>query len=298
VLIGALPQSGRWRGWLAESTDQPHLVEGLDAVARRLGGLSRRWRFDPMSTVAQPRSGRLQVSFGPIAGHYAVGIDVCPAYHAWRKGAVEKAAGVITQRWWRTLGDDVTQDQAQAGLDRLCVRLDGRQRRRDGIATTVGALAEAEGLRPVPARYPAVLEVSRTISNQARISFRGNIYSVPPGHTGRHVLVRHRLGEVALEVVTDTGVVLARHRRAPDGAGAVVCSPEHVAALQKVVLANFADRPPCRRKHRRPPTAAALAEADRIRGAIDAVEGQQVVADFARYAAATRPIRAQGGEAQ
>ena len=60
------------------------------------------------------------------------------------------------------------------------------------------------------------------------------------------MLVRHRLGEVALEVVTDTGVVLARHRRAPDGAGAVVCAPEHVAALQKVVLANFADRPPCR----------------------------------------------------
>lgn len=99
VLIGALPHSGRWRGWLAESTDQPHLVEGLDAVARRLGGLSRRWRFDRMSTVAQPQSGRLQVSFGPIARHYAVGIDVCPAYHAWRKGAVEKAAGVITQRW-------------------------------------------------------------------------------------------------------------------------------------------------------------------------------------------------------
>jgi hypothetical protein len=46
VLIGALPCSGRWRGWLAESTDQPHLVEGLDAVTHRLGGLSRRWRFD------------------------------------------------------------------------------------------------------------------------------------------------------------------------------------------------------------------------------------------------------------
>jgi hypothetical protein len=73
------------------------------------------------------------VSFEPIARHYAVGIDVCPAYHAWRKGAVEKAAGVITQRWSRTLGDEVTADQAQAGLDRLCVRLDGPKRRREGI---------------------------------------------------------------------------------------------------------------------------------------------------------------------
>ena len=137
------------------------------------------------------------MSFGPIARHYAVGIDVCPAYHAWRKGAVEKAAGVITQRWSRTLGDEVTADQAQAGLDRLCVRLDGRKRRREGITTTVGALAQAEGLRPVPARYPAVLGVSRTVSNQARISFRGNTYSVPPGHTGRRLLVRHRLGDAA-----------------------------------------------------------------------------------------------------
>ena len=301
VLIGALPHSGRWRGWLAESTDQPHLVEGLDAVARRLGGLSRRWRFDRMSTVAQPQSGRLQVSFGPIARHYAVGIDVCPAYHAWRKGAVEKAAGVITQRWWRTLGDEVTADQAQAGLDRLCVRLDGRKRIRDGNATTVGALADAEGLRLVPAPYPAALEVSRTVSNQAFIAFRGNTYSVPPGHTGRRVLVHHRLGDTVLEVATDTGVVLARHRRAADGAGAVVRAPEHVAALEKVVLANFADRPPCRRKHRRPPTAEALAEADRIRGKDQALQGQQVVADFARYAAAARPIRAtrhDGGEAR
>jgi hypothetical protein len=42
----------------------------------------------------------------------------------------------------------------------------------------------------------------------------------------------------------------------------------------------------------------ALAEADRIRGAIDGVEGEQVVADFARYAAAARPMRpAHDGEA-
>ena len=110
--------------------------------------------------------------------------------------------------------------------------------------------------------------------------------------------MRHRLGDVALDVVTDTGVVLARHRRAPDGAGAVVLADEHVAALEKVVLANFADRPPCRRKHRRPPSAEALAEADRIRSTTEPLEGEQVVADFARYAAAARPMRLahDGGE--
>jgi len=45
-------------------------------------------------------------------------------------------------------------------------------------------------------------------------------------------------------------------------------------------LANFADRPPCRRKHRRPPSAEALAEADRIRRHNQPLEGEQVVADF------------------
>jgi hypothetical protein len=106
------------------------------------------------------------------------------------------------------------------------------------------------------------------------------------------------LSDAVLEVATDTGVVLARHRCAPDGAGAVVRADEHVAALEKVVLADFADRPPCRRKHRRPPTTQALAEAERIRAGSDSVDGQQVVADFARYAAATRPIRPahHGGE--
>lgn len=296
VLIGSLPHSGRWRAWLAEATDQAHLIEGLDAVARRLGGISRRWRFDRMTTVAAPKTGRLQPSFGPVALHYGVEIKLCPAYHAWRKGSVEKGAQVMAQRWWRTLADDRTHAQAQASLDRLCVRLDGRKRKRDGAVTTVGALAEAEPLRAVPAPFAAVLEVQRTVTNQALIAFRGNRYSVPPGHTDQRVLVRHRLGAITLDVLTATGVMLARHRREPDGLGAVVRAPEHVAALEKVVLANFADQPPCRRKHRRPPSPAALAQAEHIRATragAGSVAGEQVVLDFAAYAAAARPLRGQ-----
>lgn len=298
VLVGVLPASSRWRGWLAESTDQPHLVEGLDQVVHRLGGLTRRWRFDRMSTVAHPKSGRLQPSFGPIALHYQVGIDLCPAYHAWRKGAVEKAVQVITQRWWRTVGDELSQAQAQASLDRLCVRLDARKRMADGGRTTVGALAEAEPLRPVPAPFAAVLEVRRTVTGQALVSFRGNAYSVPPGHTGQLVRVRHRLDDTTVEVVTEAGVTLARHRREPDGIGKIVRAEEHVAAVEKVVLATFADRPPCRRKRRRPPTPEALAEAERIRRGRGAVAGDQVVLDFARYAADTRPLTTGGPHEQ
>jgi hypothetical protein len=54
-------------------------------------------------------------------------------------------------------------------------------------------------------------------------------------------------------------------------------------------------RPPCRRKHCDPPTPGVL-EVDRARTKCRAVEGKQVITDFARYTAAALPtrIRARG----
>lgn len=291
LLLGVLPHSSRWRGWLAECEDQPHLIEGLHQVTVRLGGLTQRWRFDRMATVCHPGSGRITASFGPVALHYQVGISICPSRHAWRKGAVEKSAHTIAQRWWRTLPDDVTPAAAQASLDRICVRFDARKRTRDGVRTTVGELADAEPLRPVPAPFGAVLQVERTVSNQAQIAFRGNRYSLLPGHAGEAVTVRHKLGTTTLDVTGRHGALLAHHVRQADGAGAVVRLDEHVRALTKVVLANFSDREPCRRKIRRPPSAEALAEADRLREKRSGVgDGEHVVIDFAGYVAQTRPI--------
>jgi transposase len=292
LLLGTLAHSSRWRGWLAESEDQPHLIEGLHQVATGLGGLTGRWRFDRMATVCHPGSGRITASFGPVAVHYQVGIAICPSRHAWRKGAVEKSAHTIAQRWWRTLPEDATISQAQTSLDRLCVKLDVRRRVRDGVRTTVGELAEAEPLRAMPAPFPAITEVARTVSNQALISFRGNRYSVPPGHAGQQVTVRHQLGTTVLQVGTGGGTLLARHVRQPDGAAAVVRADEHVTALRKVALGNLADQQPCRAKTRRPPSAAALAEADRLRRARagGVADGDHVVIDFADYAGQARPL--------
>lgn len=291
LLVGALAHSSRWRGVLADSEDQPHLIEALDAVSRRLGGLPGQWRFDRMATVCDPGSGRILPSFGAVAVHYGVGVRVCPSRHAWRKGVVEKANHSAAQRWWRTVGDEASVAAAQASLDRLCTRLDGRRRVRGGARTTVGALADAEPLRPMPAVYPATLSGSRTVSAQALVAFRGNFYSVPPGHGGTVVDVRHRLGEATLDVVDPAGIILARHRREPDGAGMICRSAEHVRALSKAVLSAFTDQRPCRSKERRPPSAAALAEADRISRPAP-MSGERVVVDFAAYAGAVRPLGA------
>jgi hypothetical protein len=298
LLLGVLPHSSRWRGWIAECEDQPHLIEGLHQVTVRLGGLTQRWRFDRMATVCHPGSGRIKASFGPVALHYQVGISICPSRHAWRKGAVEKSAHTIAQRWWRTLGDDVTVAAAQASLDRICVSFDARTRTRDGVRTTVGELADAEPLRPVPAQFPTMLEVERTVTNQAQIAFRGNKYSLLPGHSGELVTVRDNLGATTLDVIDRHGALLAHHVRHADGAGAVVRLDEHVTALTKLVLGNFSDRDPCWRKTRRLPSPEALAEAERLRhNRSGRNDGDQVVIDFAGYAAQTRPISGTDTEA-
>ncbi len=293
LLVGSLAHSSRWRAVLAESEDQPHLIEALDGVVRRLGGVSCYWRFDRMATVCHPASGRVTASFAAVASHYGAGVRICPPYRGQRKGVVEKANHTAAQRWWRTLADELTPAGAQANVDRFCVRVgDTRTRRRDdGERVTVAELAATEPLAPVPtAPYPAAVTVTRTVSAQALVAFRGNTYSVPPGMAGRELIVRSQLGQPYLEVGTETGVVLARHRRAVDGAGAVVRDAGHVTALEQAVLTGFSDRAPCRPKTRRPPSQAARAEATRLRGDPEPEPGNGQVLDFAAYAAAVTPI--------
>lgn len=296
LLVGALSHSSRWRGLLAEAEDQAHLVEGLHAVSGRLGGVSQRWRFDRMATVCHPESGRITASFAAVAKHYGVGVDICPARHGNRKGVVEKANHSLAQRWWRTLPDELSVDQAQAHLDAFCVRVgDGRTRMREGQPITVGALAEQEKLRALPDQaYPVTVQVSRIVSAQALVAFRGNFYSIGPGMREATVLVRHRLGAASLDVLTPAGIVLARHHREPDGAGVIARHDEHVIALETAALQGFSGQLPCARKVRRPPSPAALAAADVLRGEPASTPGQRVVIDFAAYITAANAATTTG----
>jgi transposase len=165
LLVGSLAHSGRWRAVLADCEDFPHLIEALDRVTRKLGGLTRRWRFDRMATVCSPATGTVSAAFAQAAKHYAVGVDLCPPRHGNRKGVVEKANHSAAQRWWRTVADDATVTAAGQSLDELCERLDRRTRRRNGQRVTVAELAAGEGLRAAPTTaYPAELAVARTVS--------------------------------------------------------------------------------------------------------------------------------------
>jgi len=191
LLVGALAHSAKARGWFSEAKDTAHLIAAMDGVFRRLGGLTKRVRIDAIEGGVIPGTRTLVPAFADACRHYGVGVDICPARRGNRKGVVEKANDYITQAWWRT-ADVTTPEQAQASLDGFCSRV-GDLRPRE--QATVGVLAAAERLRPVPREpYRAVIEVLRKVSWGALVSFEGNRYSVPPAFVDATVIVSHRLG--------------------------------------------------------------------------------------------------------
>jgi transposase len=286
LLVGTLSHSGKCRAVFAESEDQAQLVGAIDGVLRRLGGTARRWRTDRMATVCDPGSGRLHPSFAAVARYYGVAVDVCPARRANRKGAVESANHFITQRFWRTARLRDMAD-AQRGLDRFLAST-GDARRRD--RRSVGQVARDERLRPLPAApYPATVSVARRVGPSALVSYQGNRYSLTPGLEGAEVEVRHRLGQAELEILAASGAVVARHRMASPGAGALVRSELHRAALEEVVLGAFTTQRPCTRKANRPPGEGALAAAAALRA--DVRDGAEVVVDLGAWARAAEGAR-------
>lgn len=275
VLLGTLPHSSRVRGVISSSMDQAHLVEAIDGVLRRLGGTARAWRTDRLATVIVPGTADVQASFAPVAKHYGVVIRPCPPRRGNRKGAVEASVRYLCGRWWRTMTAR-TMAEAQASLDRFCTTVGDARPRGDA---TVGALADAEPLLPLPpVAYPATLEVSVPVAVDATVAFRGARYSVPPGLIGAGLTVRHRLGSPTLEVVAPSGALVAVHRLA---AGGLVRLPEHRIALERAVLGAFSSEPPCERKGNHPPGPVARAAAAALRRD---PEAREVVVDLARYA--------------
>ncbi len=279
-LLGTLAHSGRTREVLACSMDQPHLVEAIDGVLRRLGGTTRKWRTDRLATVIKPGTAEVQASFVPVAKHYGAIVVPCPPRRGNRKGAVECGVKFMCGRWWRTM-TATTMEEAQVSLDRFWstigdarLRPPGRYAEPgtlvDGVRPTwptVGELAATEVLMALPAvPFPATISEVHRVDDRATVAFRGNRYSVNPGLGGSELTLRHRLGTATVEIFTPAGLLLVAHRLAPPGAGMVVRTPAHRAALEAVVLSQFSSARPCDRKANRPPGTAALAERAKLLG--------------------------------
>jgi len=179
---------------------------------------------------------------------------------------VEKVNHTAAQRWWRTLADEATVEQAQASLDRFArVRGDTRLRATADGRSSVAVVAKTEPLLPVPAApYPVIVSETRSASRQALVSYRGNRYSVPPELAAAQVVVSHPVGAEFIDIATVSGIVIARHRMAADGLGVMVRDSGHVIALDTAAMATAITGRPHRRKERIPPGPVAKAAAAQL----------------------------------
>ena len=212
------------------------------------------------------RDGRVTASFAGVAKHYSVAVAVCPPRRGNRKGVVEKANLTAAQRWWRTLPDDVTPEQAQADLDRFCsTRADTRMRATPEGKSTVAAVADSEPLAPAPAApYPVIIAEQRSASRQALVAYRGNRYSVPPELAAAQVVVTRPVGGEFIDIATTAGIVIARHKLLADGLGGTVRDSGHVIALDAAAMAAANTGRAHRRKERIPPGPEARAAAAKL----------------------------------
>ena len=305
LLVGALAHSGRWRGVLAESTDQPHLIDAPAPGLRRAGradpqpGGSTGW--PPSATRAR---GQVTASFAAVAKHYGVSVAICPPRRGNRKGVVEKANHTAAQRWWRTLADDVTVEQAQAALGPVVSRCAATPAcaRPPTARPPWPPSPRAEPLRPAAGAVPG--RPGRARGSPARrrwSSFRGNHYSVPPELARAHVTViaparrgRHRAGHQR-PGSSSPATTSPRPGPAPPSA-----TPDTSWPWNAPRMAAFTTAAPHRRKQRIPPGPAARAAAAALRARHSAPApstpdtaptgeaSAEVVVDLARYAAAAQ----------
>jgi len=266
--------------------DLPHLLAAMTSVLALLGGLTRDWRFDRMRTVLDPANGDLTAQFAAFAKHHGVQAIVCRPRSGNRKGVVEKNNHTAAQRWWRTLPEATTLEQAQAGFAAFAARQDRRKREGEAGSTTARAMFAAERLRPLPpAPFPVIVTEQRTATRQALIDWRGNRYSVPPELAAARVAVHWRLGAATIDIATAAGTVIARHRLAEPGLGVTIRDTGHVTALETIAMASAPPGRPHRRKERIPPGSVALHAAAVLTGAI---EPDTTVINLAAYEQASK----------
>ena len=283
VLLGTLSHSGRTRGVLSESMDQPHLIEAMDAVMRRLGGTARKWRTDRLATVIVPGSADVQASFAPVAKHYGAIVAPCPPRRGNRKGAVECGVKFCCGRWWRTM-TATTAEEAQVSLDRFWsttgdarLRPPGRYAEPDELAGNERTSspwpssrqnwprrgADGASRRPLPGHHRG--RAARRRAGQRGLSGQPLLGRPGDGRHRAHAATAPRHRHTARSS-RPPGPCSCRTVLATPGAGQMVRTAEHRAALEAVVLGQFSAARPCDRKANRPPGREALAERARLVG--------------------------------
>ena len=214
---------------------QVSIFEAVELCLRHFGGAPKELLIDNAKAFvldANPAHFRWNPQFLELCGHYRLKPRACRPYRAQTKGKVERPFFYLEQQFLkgRVFPSFAHFLQALAAFeqDDLDVRVHGTTQERplDRFA------AEAPLLTPLPeARFVGTLALSRKVSWDCLISFRGCRYSVPAVYAGQVVWLLVSRGTHLL-VLDARRTVIAEHALSATK-GTTVIQDDHYAPLRR-----------------------------------------------------------------
>lgn len=228
VLIGVLAFSLQSRAVICSDLTFAQLCESVDGVLRRLGGTTRTWWL-ASHLPERYASDAIAPRIAQLARHYGANVVYYDESEASTRAPAQATVRYVRRSWWQH-APAPTLAHAQSDLDRWSMSVSDR-RRRNG--REVGVLRQRESLIALPpGMYPAQLVTESVVGEDALVPFEGNRYGVSSRYIGETVSIHSRAGSLHLEIHSATGRRLARHRRAPIGAGRSIVPPRHLSVAR------------------------------------------------------------------
>ena len=223
----------RW-SWVQWTSDmrQETLFHGLVDCFGALGWVPWVLVFDNMKTVTSGRDAAGQAIWTPallhLAGEFGFHPQACDPGAGNQKGSVEALVKWVKGSLLpgRTFADDADLHGQTGQWQEVA---NARPNAATGLPPLerLGEEAATGGVLP-PTAHDYGLFLPGHVSAEALVAVLGNRYSVPVAHVGAPVTVRVHRERVRL---WRDGLLLADHRRAPDGARQRVVDPLHCAPL-------------------------------------------------------------------
>src|SRR5579875_2351589 len=230
-----LSYSRRLHYWASLDATQASIFEALEAGFWHFGGATKTLLVDnPRAFMldARPASFQWNPHFLALCGHYRVEPRVCQPARPQTKGKIERPFFYLEEHFikgnsWRDFPHFCDE------LARFTVEvLDVREHHTTHQAPLARFAEEAPHLVSLPAaRYVGLQELTRKVSWDCLVPYKGSRYSVPYLYAGTRVWLRPAQG-ARLEILAPNGSLLAAHALSRTK-GASVIDPTHYEGVRK-----------------------------------------------------------------
>jgi transposase len=214
---------------------QASIFEAIEAGLRHFGGSPKELLVDNARALvsdASPNRFRWNPQFLELCGHYRLQPRACQPYRAQTKGKIERPFFYLEHQFFkgRTFSSllELQYELARFEAEDLDVRVHAttQQRPIDRFE------AEVPHLTPLPEqRFVGTLALSRKVSWDCLVSFRGSRYSVPAVYAGKRVWLLVSRGSHLL-ILDAQRQIVAEHALSQRH-GTTVLIQEHYASLRR-----------------------------------------------------------------